>query len=159
MSTSVARPFAVDGTVTAEKLAELMAVQTEYDALDYKAFLDPSRNDDRIEFTKDVASMQALSDGGYIVVGVDGTGRPTTQAGIIDSRLFDETALRQAVEKYLPPPNHLVAQVHVVDGISVALVYVGRRAEGFTIFKSQGQTSSRTRHLPGRGCLCSPRHE
>jgi hypothetical protein len=142
VSTSVARPFAVDGTVTAEKLAELMAVQTEYDALDYKAFLDPSRNDDRIEFTKDVASMQALSDGGYIVVGVDGTGRPTTQAGIIDSRLFDETALRQAVEKYLPPPNHLVAQVHVVDGISVALVYVGRRAEGFTIFKSQGQTSA-----------------
>lgn len=142
MSTSLVRPFAVDGTVTAEKLAELMAAQTEYDALDYKAFLDPSQNDDRIELAKDVASMQSLPDGGYIVVGVDGTGRPTTQAGAINARLFDETTLRQAIEKFLPPPNHLAAQVHVVDGISVALVYVGRRAEGFTIFKTQGQPSS-----------------
>lgn len=138
------RPFAVDGTVSEDKLLELLAVQAEHAELDYKSYLDPTKQDDKVEFAKDVAAMQSLPQGGYLVIGADQRGQPTTEHGVIREADFDETKLRQAVDKFLPQPSGLTVAVHRLDGIDLALIYVAPRAEGFTVVQKHGQLLDNT---------------
>ena len=82
-------PVVVDGLVTDEKLSELLALQAEYPALDFKSTLNLSEREHEVELAKDVGAMQVR--GGYIVVGVDSQGNPTGQLDNVDVRPFDET--------------------------------------------------------------------
>jgi hypothetical protein len=84
------QPFACDGSVTFEKLQELLAVQTEVEGLDFKEYLDLGERRDQVELIKDIAAMQSMPQGGYIVVGVDGQGCPSTAHGALQATVFDE---------------------------------------------------------------------
>jgi hypothetical protein len=67
-------PFALDGTVTGDKLRELLAVQTELPELDYKRECDLN-GAGGVELMKDVGAMSIL--GGYLVVGAGDRGGVT----------------------------------------------------------------------------------
>lgn len=135
----MSQPFACDGRVDSEKLFELLAVQTELEALEYKSYLDLQKTEDRVEFVKDVGAMQSLNSGGYIVIGVDGKGTPAPSDPQINPDDFDEQKVRSAVKKYLSEPFSIRTQVHEVDGIPVAVVYIGPNRHGFSVFTAEGQ--------------------
>ena len=89
MATSpLRRPVALDGTVTLERLHEILALGTEYAEVDFKTKIDPSSKESTIELAADVGAMQVR--GGYIVVGVDNSGKPMNGLDGIDVKLFDE---------------------------------------------------------------------
>jgi hypothetical protein len=141
--------IAVDGSVTEEKLNQLLAEQAEHPELDYKSFLDLTDAKTRVEFAKDVAAMQSV--GGYLVVGVDNKGAPTTTHGAIKPAHFDEASLRQAVGKWVPDGGRITSAVHQVGGIDVAIVFIGRRRDGFTVMKEQGVNPETGKLLFTRG--------
>lgn len=140
------QPFACDGSIGLEKLRELLAVQGETEALDYKSFLDLKVKIDEVEFAKDAAAMQSLPDGGYIIVGADGSGNPTDKIGNINPRDFDESRLRAKILKYVDDPLTLRSQVHEIDGCKIAIIYVGPNNFGFTIFRNDGQYKDNNGH-------------
>jgi hypothetical protein len=84
-----------DGTITLEKLRTLLAFGSELDDLDYKEYLDLSKTGqkDKIELVKDLAAMQSLPTGGYIVAGVDGAGKPSDRLGKLVEAEFDPANL------------------------------------------------------------------
>lgn len=51
-------PVVVDGIVSEEKLAELLALQAEYPELDYKETIDLSTTRGVVELAKDVGAMR-----------------------------------------------------------------------------------------------------
>lgn len=121
-------PFAVDGSVSAEKLTELLAAGTEYAELDYKRELDLAKGKDkhRVDFASDVAALSSLPQGGYIVVGADDHGQLAgPEFAPPDPGQYDEATLRQIVNKYVEGPVRLVVGLHEVDGRPVAVIYVG----------------------------------
>jgi len=132
-------PFALDGTVTLDKLIELLAVQTELPELDYKLQCDLSDTGALVELTKDIGAMNIL--GGYLVVGADDTGNavglPTGQA-----QHFDQATLSAKIAKYLPSGVDIRSTVHTLDDGSapreVALVWVGPHPDGWCIFLRNG---------------------
>lgn len=132
-------PFALDGTVTREKLHELLAVQTELPWLDFKAACDLSGAAGLVELTKDVGAMMLR--GGYLVVGVDDSGTPV---GLSDNEAgaFDEASLAAQVAKYITAPFELRTAVHDLDDGSgprrVAVVWVAPHPDGWCVFKRNG---------------------
>lgn len=132
-------PFALDGTVTREKLAELLAVQTELAWLDYKSECDLSHAAGLVELAKDAGAMGIL--GGYLVVGADNAGRPVgLPAG--QARLFDEAALAGKLARYLPAGSVVRSAVHRVDNgagdVDLAVVWVAPHPDGWTVFVRDG---------------------
>jgi hypothetical protein len=132
-------PFALDGSVTRDKLIELLAVGTELPWLDYKAEADLSGAAGVVELTKDVGAMSIL--GGYLVVGADDSGEPlglpATQPG-----LFDEATLSAKFAKYLAPGFEVRSAVHDVGDSSgprpVAVIWVAPHPDGWCIFTRNG---------------------
>lgn len=132
-------PFALDGTVTREKLSELLAVQTELATLDYKRECDLSGAAGTVELVKDIGAMSIL--GGYLVVGADDsggvTGLPAGQAA-----LFDQATLSAKAARYLPAGLELRSAVHTLDDDSgpqkLALVWVGPHPDGWCVFTRDG---------------------
>lgn len=125
-------PFAVDGSVSAEKLAELLAVGTEYAELDFKRELNLAKGQDkhRVDFASDVAALSSLPQGGYIVVGADDRGQLAgAEFAPPDPGQYDEATLRQIVSRYVEGPVRLVVGLHAVDGRQLAVVYVGPSAD------------------------------
>lgn len=131
--------FALDGTVTRDKLLELLDVQTELPTLDYKRQCDLSGAAGTVELVKDIGAMGIL--GGYLVVGADDsggvTGLPAGQAA-----LFDQATLSAKAAKYLPAGLELRSTVHKLDDGSgpceVALVWVGPHPDGWCVFTRDG---------------------
>lgn len=132
-------PFALDGTVTFDKLMELLEVQTELPELDYKLQCDLSDTGALVELTKDIGAMNIL--GGYLVIGADDNGNavglPTGQA-----QHFDQARLSGKIAKYLPSGGDIRSAVHTLDAGSapreVALVWVGPHPDGWCIFLRNG---------------------
>jgi hypothetical protein len=125
-------PFVVDGTVSAEKLAELLAAGTEYPELDFKRELDLSRGQHkhRVDFASDVAALASLPEGGYIVVGADSRGRIAgPQFTPPDPAQYDEAQLRDIVSSYVEGSIRLAVGLHMIDGRQVAVVFVGPAAD------------------------------
>ena len=121
-------PFVVDGTVSAEKLTELLAAGTEYPELDFKRELDLSRGQEkhRVDFASDVAALSSLPEGGYIVVGADDRGRLADATFTPpDPAQYDEAKLREIVGKYVEGSIRLAVGLHEIDGRPVAVVFVG----------------------------------
>ena len=59
-------------SVDLDSLKGLLARKAETDDLEFKSQWDPDQKADLIELCKDIAAMESLPDGGYIIVGVDG---------------------------------------------------------------------------------------
>ncbi len=132
-------PFALDGTVTRDKLLELLAVGTELAWLDYKAECNLSGAAGLVELTKDIGAMSIR--GGYLVVGADGNGAPVGLPGG-QPPLFDEATLSAKIGRYLAPGFEIRSAVHYLDDGSgprpVALVWVAPHPDGWCIFTRNG---------------------
>lgn len=132
-------PFALDGTVTLDKLRELLAVQTELTWLDYKESCDLSRAEGQAELTKDVGAM--MIDGGYLVIGVDDDGAPV---GIPEKQAadYDEAKLAGKISKYLPTGFEVRSAVHDLGSpgasVKVAIVWIAPHPDGWCVFTRNG---------------------
>lgn len=126
----------VEPVVNEEKLRQLLAEQHESELLDYKRKCDLASTPDLIELAKDIGAMQV--DGGFIVVGADDHGNPTSDLTQPAARLYDEATIRAKVRRYLPPQLDLRAAVHLLDGRYLAVLAVGPNPYGFAIFASDG---------------------
>lgn len=130
-------PVVVDGVISDEKLAELLALRTEYPELDFKARIDPTTTAGIVELAKDVGAMQVR--GGYIVGGVDDSGVPTGEMDGADARVFDEANLTPKLLRYLPEPLELRTRLLQHGEHTIIVIYVGRHPSGCAIFRADGQ--------------------
>lgn len=137
MSTPFRSPVVVDGTLTPEKLEELLRHGTEFAELDYKSTIDLTTKEGEVELAKDVGAMQVL--GGYIVGGVDGKGQPTGAMDNVDPRAFDEANLTPKMRKYLPDSTELRTNVIERDSHTIVLIYVPPNPAGAAVFRADGQ--------------------
>jgi hypothetical protein len=129
-------PVVVDGIVSDEKLADLLARQAEYPELDYKTTIDLTTTEGKVELAKDVGAMQV--GGGYIVGGVDCNGRPTGELDGADVRRFDEANLAPSLRRWLPEPLELRTRVAARHGHTVVLIYIGPHPSGCAFFHADG---------------------
>lgn len=120
----------------ADRLRELIAEQHEYEGLDYKSTSDPRNQRDLVELAKDIAAMSA--EGGYVVVGSAGDGTAVGIEGNHVRRDFDEARLRGQLRRWLPEID-LRCAVHDLEGLTVALIWVGGHPDGFAIMAADGQ--------------------
>jgi len=134
-------PVIVEPVVNREKLRELLALETEYSTLDFKSGCNLVDKRDQVELAKDVGAMSAR--GGFLVIGVDGRGKPTGDLTAEQAKLFDEARLRPKLLKWLPESLEICSQVHEIDGHQVALVYVSPNPAGCVFFRLQGRRSVR----------------
>jgi hypothetical protein len=123
--------------VTDERLAALLRLAAEYDELDFKSAADLSTTRDEVEMAKDVGAMQVK--GGYIVIGVDGSGEPT--GGIDGANLsqFDPASLVPKMHRYLHGSLDIATGLLTRDGHTVVLVCVKPNIRGCAFFKIDGQ--------------------
>jgi hypothetical protein len=124
------------GVVNEAKLRELLAEQHEADDVEYKDIWDLDERKHVLELAVAVGAMQSL--GGYVVVGVDGSGRPTGNLSERHVALLDPAVIDDKIGRYLPPPIELRVGRHKLNGANVVLIYVARRAEGLTAFLRDG---------------------
>lgn len=129
-------PVVVDGVLSDERLAQLLALQTEYPELDYKESINLQDRRATAELAKDVGAMQVR--GGYIVVGVDDNGSPTGGLDEADLRPFDEASLTQKVLRYLPEPLVIRSRVAEYSGHRIVAIFVGPHPDGCAFFKANG---------------------
>lgn len=122
MVTSAEQPLG-DGAIGLEKLQALLAFGSEFDDLDYKEHLDLRQQKDKVELVKDLAAMQSIPTGGYVVVGVDGSGEPSERLGKLVAADFDPANIYGIAVNYLPTVR-VRATTHQVDGVTVAIIYV-----------------------------------
>jgi hypothetical protein len=128
----------IEPVVTLEKLRLLLEEQHESEGLDYKRTLDLGVKRGVVELAKDVGAMQLA--GGFIVIGADDHGRPTGEVDETHVRrsLFDQATLQGKLRHYIPDPFEIRSAVHEIKGNSVVLIYVAPHADGFCIFKADG---------------------
>lgn len=129
-------PVVIDGVVSDERLAQLLALQTEYPELDYKQNIDLQDRGSTVELAKDVGAMQVR--GGYVIVGVNDTGVPTGDLDGADMRPFDEASLTQKMLRYLPEPLVIRSRVADYDGHKVVVVFIGPHTDGCAFFRANG---------------------
>lgn len=130
-------PVVVDGIVSEEKLAELLALQAEYPELDYKETIDLSTTAGAVQLAKDVGAMRVR--GGYILGGVDSNGGLTGRLDNVDLRPFDEANLKPKLLRYLSQPLELRTSVIEHKTHRVAMICVLPSAEGCTFFCADGK--------------------
>jgi hypothetical protein len=71
--------------------------------------------------------MMSLPAGGYLVIGVDGHGRPV--GATLDASMFDSANLKKILAKYLENDVAVVSQLHHLDDGDVVVVYLCRRTD------------------------------
>ena len=119
--TNAAQPLG-DGAVDLEKLQTLLALGCELDELDFKEYLDLTNQKDKVELVKDLAAMQSIPTGGYVIVGVDGAGKPSEKFGKLVAAEFDPANLYKIAANYLPTLQ-LRSTTHELSGITVAIIH------------------------------------
>lgn len=122
------------GSVAAQALADLLAIQAERDWLDYKQQCDLSATHNVVELAKDLGAMMIT--GGYIVVGADDRGQPT--GDVLHPELFDAATLHAKLTKYLPKPFEIRSATHDYQGQSYAILYIAAHQDGFCVFAGEG---------------------
>ncbi|WP_203872248.1 hypothetical protein, partial [Planomonospora parontospora] len=135
-------PVVIEPVVNREKLLHLLALQTEYPTLDYKASCDlrkqcPDRQRNQVELAKDVGAMSVR--GGFIVGGVDGHGVPTGEMTPAHAAAFDEAQLRPVLLRWLPETLEIRTQSHEVHGQHVVVIYIAPNPAGCAFFRADGQ--------------------
>lgn len=130
-------PVVVEPVVNREKLRELLALEAEYPALDFKSVCNLAEKRSQVEFARHVGAMSVR--GGFLVVGVDGQGKPTGEVTAAHVKLFDEASLRPRLLTWLPDTLEICSQTHDLDGHLVVLVHVAPNPAGCAIFRTDGQ--------------------
>ncbi|WP_409495999.1 helix-turn-helix domain-containing protein [Amycolatopsis sp. cmx-11-12] len=130
-------PVVIEPVVNREKLRELLALETEYPTLDFKSCYDLTEKHDQVDLAKHVGAMSVR--GGFLVIGVDGQGKPTGNVTVEQAKLFDEARLRPKLLKWLPDTLEIYSQAHDVDGHHVVLVHVAPNPAGCAFFRADGQ--------------------
>jgi hypothetical protein len=130
-------PVVVDGIVSEEKVAELLALQTEYPELDYKSTIEIATTAGLVELVKDVGAMRVR--GGYILGGVDDRGGLTGLLDDCDQSLFDEARLAPKFEKYLGRPLQLRTNLVTRHEHLVVVICVLPSPAGCTFLVADGQ--------------------
>jgi len=132
-------PFALDGTVTRDKLIELLGVQTELTWMDYKQACDLSGAAGTVELTKDVGAM--MIQGGYLVIGADDSRTPVGISAT-EAVHFDEATLAAKLAKYLPGGFEVRSAVHDLDDGTgarlLAVIWVAPHPDGWCVFRQNG---------------------
>lgn len=136
----------VDGRTDIEKLTELLS-EPEQQHLEFKESVDLSKNEGKVKFVKDVVSMSNRPPGGYILVGVDDSGKPVVPRGTFDQnarKLFDGARLNDIIRKYTEGPVHVTSQFHVIGNHEVILIYAHHNESGLPVPMScDGQHSDK----------------
>lgn len=129
-------PVVLDGVLSDERIAELLALATEYPELDFKRTIDLNDKRQLLELVKDVAAMQLC--GGYILAGIGPDGRPTGDLDGHDLKLFDEARLVPRLLRWLPEPLRLITRIAEREGHRILLIYVERNPEGVVFIERDG---------------------
>ncbi len=127
----------LDGDVSDAKIEVLLKIGCELPELDYKQLVDLTGTRGLVELAKDVGAMQVR--GGYLVIGVDGTGTPDGGLDAVDPRLFDEAMLTPRLLKYLPSPLTLRVRLIERGGHQIAVLFVGPHPAGCAFFTRDGR--------------------
>lgn len=131
-------------SVDLDRLRGLLARGAESDDLDFKATWDPRQKPDLIELCKDIAAMESLPDGGYIVVGADDHGSPSGMFAPEAARDFDEQKIRSRVAAVLGEPIDLSAALHRIESNDFLLIGVGPNRDGMRIMSKDGEYENKT---------------
>lgn len=145
MTGPLTSPIFLDGFLSDEKLAELLAFQTEYPELDYKSTIDLTTTAGKVELAKDVAAMQVR--GGYIIGGVNNHGALSGQLDGVDHRRFDEASLTPTLLRWLNGPLELRTRVAEREGHTVVVIFVGRHPSGCAFFRKDGMYTKNDREV------------
>ena len=132
----------VEPVLSLEKTLTLLAEGHEQPALDYKKLLDLSGSKDVCELAKDVCALQAEGAGGYIVIGVDGSGKPVPDLTEEMVLLLDESRLRAKLKRFFTEPLDIRSATHLLEsGETIGLIYVGPSEFGFSVLSVDGEHS------------------
>ncbi len=131
-------------SVDLDRLRALLARGAESNDLDFKATWDPRHKPDRIELCKDIAAMESLSSGGYIVVGADDYGAPSGLFTPRPASDFDEQKVRSQVASVLGEPIDFSAALHHVESSDFLLIGVGPNRDGMRIMSKDGEYEKKT---------------
>ena len=149
----------VDGRTDIEKLTELLS-EPEQQHLEFKESVDISKNEGKVKFVKDVVSMSNRPPGGYILVGVDDSGKPVAPQGTFDQKtreLFDGARLNDLIRKYTEGPVHVTSQFHTVGEREVVLIYAPHNKSGLPVPMSalgQYEKNGKTVQVFREGDVC-----
>ncbi|MCA9095444.1 MAG: ATP-binding protein [Planctomycetaceae bacterium] len=122
--------------VSRQDLNALLEEGHEHERLDYKEMFKPDEKRSWVELAKDVGAM--LIEGGHLVFGVDGNGRPTGNFTADQSRKLDEATVRSKLRRWIPDPFEVSTAIHEINGHIVSLMYITPHPDGFCIFKEDG---------------------
>lgn len=136
----------VDGVMTETRLLELIALDDEEDALDFKLTYDIRQSKDVIECAK-VAVCIANSGGGYIVLGLDEVNEPGNRYAVVGcpddhvGALLDPTDLHNKLERYVEEPLDIRVRVHrhAELGVLIPLMFVPPTRTLPLTFRIQGE--------------------
>lgn len=128
-----AEALVVDGRTDKDKVLELLRAG-EQTRLDYKASLDLTVNEDKLNFVKDIVAMSNRPGGGYILIGVDDAGQPCAGIGELDLSRFDGARLGEMVRSYIDGQIHVHTQSHdLPGGEQVVVVRVEGHRDGLPV--------------------------
>jgi hypothetical protein len=89
--------------------------------------------------------MQSIPTGGYVLVGVDDAGVPSSRLGQLDVKQFDPANLHRIAEGYLPTVQ-VRSATHNIDGVTVAIIWIGPpEPPGAAIIVRDGQYQDRAK--------------
>lgn len=127
-----------------DQLVALLARQAEASDLDYKGTWDPASKPDLIELCKDVAAMESLPAGGYVVVGATSSGDPSSLFAPGKASDYDEQKIRSKVARTLGEPIDFSSALHTWQGNSYLLIGIGPNRDGMRIMHKDGEYSEST---------------
>lgn len=131
-------------SVDADLLRTLLARSAESDDLDYKSTWDPGERSDLVELCKDIAAMESLSNGGYVLVGSDDRGNPSGTFSVTDPSKFDEQKIRSRVVSVLGEPIDLSCSLHRFGDHDFFVLGVGPNRDGMRIMPKDGEYPGKT---------------
>lgn len=125
--------IAIDGRTDDEKLRELLAVGGENSAVDFKETLDLSDRRCELEFVKDALAMFNRYPGGYLVIGADSDGAPSSLINAADSSQFDCTKLADKICKYTPIKLSPMVAKRDLDGHTYFIIFFKSPDDGLPV--------------------------
>jgi hypothetical protein len=131
-------------TVDLDRLRALLARGAESDDLDFKSTWDPAQKGEVIELAKDVAALESLASGGYIVIGANDNGQPSGKFEPTSLQDFDEQRIRSKIAAHLGEPIDLSASTHTLDGAHFVVIGVGPNRDGMRIMPKDGKYGDTT---------------
>lgn len=127
--------------VSLDALRAVLRRGFEAEDLDYKSTWNPTARREVLELAKDIAAMEALPEGGYLVVGADDEGRSSGVFHVPDRSVFDEQQIRARFAAALGEPLSLNIALHRLDGHPYLLVGVNPHPDGFRVMSRPGAHS------------------